>query len=99
MVRSQEPLLQVRDLKKHFPITKGPFKRETGRVRAVDGVSFDLFEGECLGLVGESGSGKTTVGRTILRAFKPTSGQPVFRLDGQKVDLARADRETLKGLR
>ena len=63
------PLLQVQELKKYFPIIKGFFNKVVGQVKAVDGVSFDLFEGECLGLVGESGSGKTTVGRTILRAL------------------------------
>ena len=59
-----DPLLRVRDLKKHFPITQGLFSSVTGHVRAVDGVSFDLNRGETLGLVGESGCGKTTTGRT-----------------------------------
>jgi peptide/nickel transport system ATP-binding protein len=93
------PLLQVRDLKKHFPIVEGLFGRTVGAVRAVDGVSFDLWEGECLGLVGESGSGKTTVGRTILRALAPTSGEVLFRVNGKTVDLAKAPASALKPLR
>ena len=67
-----EPLLAVRDLRKHFPIRKGLFSRVAGYVRAVDGVSFDLHQGETLGLVGESGCGKTTTGRCLLRLIEPT---------------------------
>ena len=93
------PLLQVVDLKKHFPITKGFFNRVVGAVKAVDGVSFDVLEGECLGLVGESGSGKTTVGRCILRALDPTDGEIHFRVDGNIIDVARADHGQLKNLR
>ncbi len=77
-VRQDEPLLEVIDLKKHFPIQRGFFKRVVGHVRAVDGVSFQIKEGETLGLVGESGCGKTTTGRSIVRAIPPTSGQVVF---------------------
>ena len=62
---NEEPLLQVRNLKKYFPIKQGFFNQVVGQIRAVDGISFDLYHGECLGLVGESGSGKTTVGRSI----------------------------------
>ena len=68
------PLLEVRDLKTHFPIRKGVFSRTVGHVKAVDGVSFDVHPGKTLGLVGESGCGKTTVGRSILRLIPPTSG-------------------------
>jgi peptide/nickel transport system ATP-binding protein len=75
----QEPLLAVRDLRKFFPIRRGSFKRVVGYVRAVDGVSFSLTEGETLGLVGESGCGKTTTGRSIMRAIEPTSGEILFR--------------------
>ena len=73
-----EPLLRVRELSKHFPIRKGLFTRTVGHVRAVDGVSFDLFRGETLGLVGESGCGKTTTGRCILRLLEPTAGSVQF---------------------
>jgi len=75
---SDEVLLSVRDLKKHFPIKKGLFSRVVGHVKAVDGVSFDLKRGEVLGLVGESGCGKTTTGRVILRLIEATSGQVFF---------------------
>jgi peptide/nickel transport system ATP-binding protein len=92
-------LLRVSDLKKHFPIVRGVFGRTVGHVRAVDGVSFDLVEGECLGLVGESGSGKTTVGRTLLRAYEPTAGEIRFRINGEMVDVARAPADRLKALR
>jgi len=95
----KQPLLQVRNLKKYFPIIKGFFNRVTGHIRAVDGVSFELHEGECLGLVGESGSGKTTVGRTILRALLPTDGEILFAPDGEIVDVAQASQKTLKQLR
>jgi oligopeptide/dipeptide ABC transporter ATP-binding protein len=69
-----EPLLSVRDLTKYFPIKRGVFSRVHGNVRAVDGVSFDVAEGETLALVGESGCGKSTTGRAILRLIEPTSG-------------------------
>ena len=72
---NEQPVLEVRDLKKHFPIKKGLLKRTVGHVYAVDGVSFTINKGETLGLVGESGCGKTTVGRTLLRLVEPTSGQ------------------------
>jgi oligopeptide transport system ATP-binding protein len=74
----REVLLSVRDLKKHFPITKGVFRRQVGAIKAVDGVTFDIYRGETLGLVGESGSGKSTTGRAILQLEKATSGSVVF---------------------
>ncbi len=74
------PLLSVRDLAKHYAVTKGLMRRATGEVvRAVDGVSFDLHAGETLGIVGESGSGKSTLARTLLRLEEPTSGEADYR--------------------
>ncbi len=99
MNEKKQPLLQVKDLKKHFPIVSGFFNQIVGYIHAVDGVSFDLRAGECLGLVGESGSGKTTVGRTILRALSPTAGEVLFQANGEVVDVARASQKTLKDLR
>jgi len=77
------PLLEVRDLVKHFPVRQGFLGRQTARVHAVDGISLTLDEGEVLGLVGESGCGKSTAGRAILRLIEPTSG--TVRFDGQDV--------------
>jgi peptide/nickel transport system ATP-binding protein len=77
------PLFSVHELTKHYPITEGVFRRETGRVRAVDGISFSVDRGETLGLVGESGCGKSTAARTALRLEEPTDGRIVF--DGADV--------------
>jgi oligopeptide/dipeptide ABC transporter ATP-binding protein len=90
-----EPLLQVRDLRKWFPIRRGLFTRVVGHVRAVDGVSFDLQAGETLGLVGESGCGKTTTGRCLLRLIEPTSG--TVRFAGR--DVTRLGAGELRALR
>jgi len=73
------PLLEVRGLKKHFPLYKGVFSRISGQVYAVDGVSFHIERGETLGLVGESGCGKSTVGRTLLKLLEPTEGTILVR--------------------
>jgi oligopeptide/dipeptide ABC transporter ATP-binding protein len=89
-------LLQLDDLVMHFPITQGIiWQRVVGYVRAVDGVSLDIKRGETVGLVGESGSGKTTIGRCIVRLYKPTRGSILF--DG--VDLARLEGEELRQMR
>jgi oligopeptide transport system ATP-binding protein len=77
-VSEDQVLLKVEGLVKHFPIYQGVFRRQVGAVRAVDGVTFDVHEGETFGLVGESGCGKTTVGRTILQLYRPTAGHVYF---------------------
>ena len=90
---ASKTLIDVRDLKMHFPLTQGIIRqRVIGYVRAVDGISFSIERGQTLGLVGESGSGKTTIGRTIVRLYKPTAGQILF---GDK-DLATMDGEELR---
>jgi peptide/nickel transport system ATP-binding protein len=97
---ARQILLEVKDLKKHFPIKRGLLSRTVGHVKAVDGVSFYVREGETLGLVGESGSGKTTTGRMILRAHDPTAGEVWFadREMGQ-INIAELDKARLKRLR
>jgi oligopeptide transport system ATP-binding protein len=79
----QEILVEVKNLKKHFPIMRGVLRRQVGAVQAVDGVSFNIYKGETLGLVGESGCGKSTTGRTILQLLEPTSGQVTY--EGQEL--------------
>jgi oligopeptide transport system ATP-binding protein len=90
-----EPLLRVSGLKMHFPIYKAIFRRQVGEVKAVDDVSFEIAEGETLGLVGESGCGKSTTGRAILRLYDPTSGE--IALEGR--DIARLEGSALRALR
>ena len=94
-----QTLLEVHNLKKHFPIQRGLFRRTVGHVRAVDGVDIHVKVGETLGLVGESGCGKTTTGRLILRAIEPTEGQILFRRDEGMVDIATMSKPQLKTLR
>lgn len=94
-----KPLLEVKDLKVHFPIGRGGlFRRSTQVLKAVDGVSFKIGQGETLGLVGESGSGKTTVGRAMLRAIEPTDGTVVMHMNGEAVDIAGLGRQALRGM-
>lgn len=89
---SSEPLVRVRGLKMHFPIFEGVFvRREKARVKAVDGLNFDIFPGETLGLVGESGCGKSTTGRALVQLYKPTAGEVFF--DG--VDLTKLGRSEM----
>ena len=89
------PLLEVRDLRKHFAIRGGVLSRVVDKVHAVDGVSFDIGAGETLGLVGESGCGKSTTGRCILRLIEPSSGEVWFR----GADVTQMGGEALRALR
>jgi peptide/nickel transport system ATP-binding protein len=92
-----DALLQVKELKMHFPVRQGLLQRVVGHVKAVDGVNFFIRPGETLGLVGESGCGKTTSGRCIIRAYTPTSGQILYRDEtGKSVDLAALPQRELK---
>jgi peptide/nickel transport system ATP-binding protein len=95
-----EVLLEVKDLKKYFPIRKGFFKSLAGYVKAVDGVNFFIREGETMGLVGESGCGKTTTGRVILRAYEPTAGEVWFKdKELGRVNVPDLEKHELKGIR
>lgn len=93
-------ILEVKNLKQHFPIHSGFFQRVVGHTKAVDGVSFFLREQEVLGVVGESGCGKTTTGRSILRLYDPTAGEIWYRkANGERIDIAKISQEEMKPLR
>jgi len=92
---AEQPLLQVKSLKKYFPIRGGLLSREVARVHAVDDISFDIVKGETLGLVGESGCGKSTTGRCILRLIEPTAGEVWF----ENKNVTTLDKRSLRHLR
>ncbi len=97
---NSDTLLQVKELKKFFPIHRGFLQKVVGHVRAVDDVNFHIKRGECLSLVGESGCGKTTTARCVLRALDPTAGDILFRTrDGSTANLARLPRSQIRPLR
>lgn len=100
-VNTGEVLLDVRNVKKYYPIEHGLLKKKSGDVRAVDGVNLYINRDETLGLVGESGCGKTTLGRCILRAIEPTSGEVFFHFDREKppVDILGLDKQALSEYR
>ena len=95
-VQQGEPILQIRNLEKHFPLTQGIlFKKQVGAVRAVDGVTFDLYQGETLGIVGESGCGKSTLAKVLMNLERATSGQVLFKGE----DISRVSGRALKAVR
>lgn len=98
--QTRNKLLDVKNLRKYFPIEKGLLRRITGYVKAVDDVSFYILEGETFGLVGESGCGKTTLGRCIVQAIRPDTGEIDFRLpDDTVVDLMKLSKNELRPIR
>lgn len=95
MAEERRKILEVRDVKKYFPLGKGRLKEGAPCVKAVDGITFDLYEGETLGLVGESGCGKSTLGRTIIRLYEPTAGTVLFEGEG----IGKKSRKEMRKLR
>ena len=93
------PLVQVRDLKKQFPISRGIFRTPTEFIHAVDGISFDIAPGESLGLVGESGCGKSTTGRMLVKLMEPSGGEILFAEDGTQRDVAHVTGRDVKAFR
>jgi oligopeptide transport system ATP-binding protein len=96
VVKEQKTLIEVKDLKMYFPVTKGiVLRRKVGDVKAVDGLTFSIKEGETLGLVGESGCGKSTTGRALIQLYKPTAGEVNFR----GIDLTKLPAEEMRRTR
>jgi peptide/nickel transport system ATP-binding protein len=98
MTGANDHLLDVRDLRTHYPVHKGLFRRVASVIKAVDGVSFTIDPKETVGLVGESGCGKTTIAKTIMRATAPTDGQILFRREQGIVDVAELEKPELRSL-
>lgn len=93
------PLLQIRNLKKYFPIEKGIFRRIEGWVKAVDDVNLTLYPGETMGLVGESGCGKTTLGRCAIRAISASEGEVLLHVAGEEIAIQNLERKALRSIR
>jgi peptide/nickel transport system ATP-binding protein len=94
-----EPIVRIQKLRKLYPLSGGLFKKADAFIHAVDGVNFDIADGESLALVGESGSGKTTTGKLLVRLVDPTSGEIVMRINGYEKDIAKLKGGELKGFR
>ena len=95
----KQKILELKNLKKHYPIVGGVFRRQLNAVKALDGVDIDIFRGECLGMVGESGCGKTTTGKAIIKLDEPTSGQIIFHSENtetEPVDIVGMKKKELK---
>ncbi len=96
---NKKVLISIRDIKQYFPVKKSSFREEQKYVKANDGISLDIYEGETLGLVGESGCGKSTFGRTILQLYPQTHGDIFFEKDGEMINLKEQPAEKLRALR
>ena len=99
VVDGKKVLLRLRDVKQYFPVKRTKLREKQRYVRANDGISLDIFEGETLGLVGESGCGKSTLGRTILQLYPQSHGDILFYKDGKAIDLKKLSYEEMRVLR
>ena len=98
-VDGKKVLLRLRDVKQYFPVKKTKLREKQRYVRANDGITLDIFEGETLGLVGESGCGKSTLGRTILQLYPQSHGDILYYKDGKEIDLKNLSYEEMRVLR
>lgn len=94
-----KPLLEIRGLKKYYPIETGVYKKKIGEVKAVDEITLTIHEGEVLGVVGESGCGKTTLGRSILRIIEPTEGEVIFHFGDKDINFTKLSKKELRAVR
>ena len=99
MPESPEVIIKLENLKTHFPVRKGVFRRTVGHIKAVDGVDLEIYRGETLGLVGESGCGKTTLGKSILQLVESTDGKILFHDNNRELDLRTLETTEMKEVR